>query len=133
MRLKIFGLALTMFLASACSDDTAGSAANNQTVNNNTVGDSGNNAADGANNTVVNNVSDAGWQPDLPFEVNDAGQVLWGRSMDSTSSVPVPMTTTKVVLRPAFLAITGTRSGRIVSLMGTQAPETTGVATRPVA
>jgi hypothetical protein len=78
MRLKIFGLALTMFLASACSDDTAGSAANNQTVNNNTVGDSGNNAADGANNTVVNNVSDAGWQPDLPFEVNDAGQVLCG-------------------------------------------------------
>ena len=76
MRLKILGFVLAIAFAAACSDDTAGNAANNQVANN--LADGGTNATDASNNGVVNNGSDAGWLPDLPFEVNDAGQVLCG-------------------------------------------------------
>ncbi len=75
MRLRRLGTAFLMILAGACSDDTAGNsgnASNNGTANNVAV-DGGNNSTNGANNQLL----DGGF-PDLPFEVNDAGQVLCG-------------------------------------------------------
>lgn len=74
MRTRTFGIAALMILVGACSDDSpgkSGSVSNNGTVNNVAV-DGGDTSTNGANNQL-----DVGF-PDLPFEVNDAGQVLCG-------------------------------------------------------
>lgn len=90
MNLRILGLVAIATLTLACSDDTAGGNANNaanNTANNATANNTTNNTNldGGANNGGGDSGSgsDSGVTtdadiPDLPFEINDAGQVLCG-------------------------------------------------------
>ncbi|MEZ4459945.1 MAG: hypothetical protein R3E66_09485 [bacterium] len=69
-------LILALAFVIGCSDDTANSKSNNGTPNNGTTNNVSNNG------TTSNNGADGGVNdtdlPDLPFTVNDAGQVLCG-------------------------------------------------------
>ena len=74
-RILSITVAALLAFSAACSDDTVAGANNNGTVNNGTAGT--NNGTAGTNNggtTATNNASP--WGTSLPFDVNEAGQVL---------------------------------------------------------